>query len=147
MSNVHLFVYDQMHIQHEQNMCMCPPCVYILGEAEWWQGSGGSEWQLSAGKTNRLRAAKRARSPGTLRNIVSTALPGSTADTAPGAASLRSQITASEPRQGGERPEGQGCAGNRCFRSDSKQTVTSSQVSFKSGLPVFQVFAHHFLTK
>lgn len=42
---------------------------------------------------------------GTLGNILSTGVRGSTPDTAPGTtASLRSQITASEPVQGGGQP-------------------------------------------
>lgn len=69
-------------------------------------GGEGGEWQLSAGKTNKLRATARAQSPGTLRNILSTGLPGSTPDTAPGIASLCSQITASAPRQGAVWPWG-----------------------------------------
>lgn len=39
-------------------------------------GRGGANGQLSAGKTNKLRAMERAWSPGTLRHILSTSLLG-----------------------------------------------------------------------
>lgn len=65
---------------------------------------GGRQQQPSVGKTNMMRTAERVWSPGTLGNILSTGLPGLTSDAAPGSASLHRQITASEPRQGGERP-------------------------------------------
>ena len=111
--------------------CILHVFTFLLRQSD---GELGGEWQLSARKTNRLRAAQRARSPGTLRNILSTTgLPGSTPDTAPGTASLGSQITASEPRQGGERPRGPRVVqeGYRCFVSDSKKTETRKRKTSK----------------
>lgn len=96
--------WTNAYTAHTEHVHVSSTCLHSWrGRVMAWVAG---EWQLSAGKTNRLRATERAQSPGTPRNILSTGLPGSTPDTAPGTASLRSQTTASEPHHGGDRPEG-----------------------------------------
>lgn len=59
-------------------------------------GNGSSQPERQTG-WGLQRESDRAWGPGALRNILSTALPGSTADTAPGTTSLCCQITTSKP--------------------------------------------------
>lgn len=100
-------------IEHIQNTCMYPLCLH-----SWWgRVMAGKRGANSSSQPEKQtgRGPQRAQSPGTIRNILSTGQPGSTADTAQGSASLHRQITASEPHQGGRLPEGQGWTGNGCF--------------------------------
>lgn len=102
-SVVHLFVHVRKHIQHI-HVCVClHSCRGTVTAVEKrgrgvgiGLGNGSSQPERQTGR-GLQRESEAAWGPGALRNILSTALPGSTADTAPGTTSLCCQITTSKP--------------------------------------------------